>query len=189
MDFNLIQSRENLVKGLLSTIPGEDAEREGLFETPNRIARAFDEMFVGYTMDPKQILSKVFPTEIGHQSITIRDIPFFSMCEHHMLPFYGTVDVSYCCKEGIKEPRVPGLSKIARLVECFSRRLQVQERLTEQIAEALVNYVDDIMHVDIGITATHMCMTSRGVSKPGSKTYTHAWCGGDGHTVITGEER
>lgn len=163
-----IHNRAIAVKSLLSTIPGEDAEREGLQETPKRVAKMYEELFAGYEMDYHKILSKQFTVAGKPSTIEVKDITFYSMCEHHTMPFFGTIDITYQPKVGGK---VVGLSKLARLVECFARRLQIQERLGKQICDALVECLDPEM-VQVKITAEHTCMTARGINKPGSKTTT-----------------
>lgn len=142
---------------------GEDVSREGLLETPDRIARMYGEIFAGRTMDAGEPLSKVF-TAAGSEMVLEKDIFFYSMCEHHMLPFYGKVHIAY-----IPGGKVVGLSKLARTVEVFARRLQIQERMTGQIADAIMEYLRP-EGVCVMVEAEHMCMTMRGVKKPGSKT-------------------
>ena len=163
-----IDNRISCVSGLLKTIPTEDAEREGLQETPKRVAKMYEELFAGYEMDYHKILSKQFTVDGKPSEITVGDIHFYSMCEHHIMPFFGTISISYIPKEGGK---VVGLSKLARLVECFARRLQIQERLGKQICDALVECLDPA-YVKVVIKAEHTCMTARGINKPGSQTTT-----------------
>lgn len=163
-----MERRKMSAKMLLESIPGEDAEREGLQETPKRVAKMYEELFAGYEMDYHKILSKQFTVDGKPSTIEVKDINFYSMCEHHIMPFFGTIDITYRPKEGGK---VVGLSKLARLVECFARRLQIQERLGKQICDALVECLDPEM-VQVKITAEHTCMTARGINKPGSKTTT-----------------
>ena len=163
-----IHSRESCVIGLLDSIPTEDAEREGLLETPKRVAKMYEELFAGYEMDYHKILSKQFTVDGKPSTIEVKGINFYSMCEHHIMPFFGTVSITYIPKEGGK---VVGLSKLARLVECFARRLQIQERLGKQICDALVECLDP-KGVRVEITAEHTCMTARGINKPGSQTTT-----------------
>ncbi|MCF0134064.1 MAG: GTP cyclohydrolase I FolE [Blautia sp.] len=146
---------------------GEDITREGLLETPDRIARMYEEIAGGMYEVAGKHLRKCFHVD-NNGMILEKDIPFYSMCEHHMLPFYGNVHVAY-----IPTNRVVGLSKIARTVEVFARRLQLQEQLTGQIADAFMEYLNP-QGVMIMIEAEHMCMTMRGVQKPGSKTVTIA---------------
>lgn len=163
-----IVERENYVYNLLNTIPTEDASREGLLETPKRVAKMYEELFTGYEMDYHKILSKQFTVDGAPSKITVEDIQFYSMCEHHIMPFFGTVAITYVPKKGGK---VVGLSKLARLVECFARRLQIQERLGKQIVDAIVECLDP-EEVVVIIEAEHTCMTARGINKPGSKTKT-----------------
>lgn len=150
------------IKLLLEGI-GEDTEREGLAETPDRIARMYTEILSGMTEEPSEPLSRVFTVE-NSEMVLEKDIVFHSMCEHHMLPFYGKVHVAY-----LPDGKVVGLSKLARTVEIYAKRLQVQERMTNQIAEAIMEHLAP-KGVMIVVEAEHMCMTMRGVKKPGSKT-------------------
>ncbi|WP_353664079.1 GTP cyclohydrolase I FolE [Cutibacterium avidum] len=148
---------------------GEDPDREGLRETPERVARAAAEIFRGLAQDPAEILSKTF--DISHDELVlVCDIEVQSCCEHHLLPFTGVAHVGYI---PAKDGRVTGLSKIARLVDVYSRRPQVQERLTTQVADAMVEYLH-ARGVIVVIECEHMCMTMRGVRKPGSRTVTSA---------------
>lgn len=158
------QKIEQAVKLLLEGI-GEDVDREGLIETPSRIARMYEEIFAGMDETPEVHLSKTFEAK-NNEMILEKDITFYSMCEHHLLPFYGKAHVAY-----IPDGRVAGLSKLARTVETFARRPQLQERLTTQIADAIM---DDLnaKGAMIVIEAEHMCMTMRGIKKPGSQTTT-----------------
>lgn len=142
---------------------GEDPDREGLRETPERIARMYEEIFAGMAADGREELSKVFSVD-NSEMVLEKDITFYSMCEHHMLPFYGKAHVAY-----IPDGRVVGLSKLARTVEVYARRLQIQERMTGQIADAVMEYLAP-KGVMVVVEAEHMCMTMRGVKKPGSKT-------------------
>lgn len=150
------------IKLLLEGI-GEDTEREGLAETPDRIARMYSEILSGMTEEPSEPLSRVFTVE-NSEMVLEKDIVFHSMCEHHMLPFYGKVHVAY-----LPDGKVVGLSKLARTVEIYAKRLQVQERMTNQIADAIMEHLAP-KGVMIVVEAEHMCMTMRGVKKPGSKT-------------------
>lgn len=163
-----LHERESYIHNLLNTIPTEDASREGLVETPKRVAKMYEELFSGYEMDYRKILSKQFTVDGVPSKITVEDIQFYSMCEHHIMPFFGTVSITYVPKKGGK---VVGLSKLARLVECFARRLQIQERLGKQIVDAIVECLDPDTVIVI-IEAEHTCMTARGINKPGSKTRT-----------------
>ena len=163
-----MERRKMSIKTLLESIPTEDAEREGLQETPKRVAKMYEELFAGYEMDYHKILAKQFTVDGDPSEITVSDIQFYSMCEHHIMPFFGTISISYIPKKGGK---VVGLSKLARLVECFARRLQIQERLGKQICDALVECLDPAC-VKVVIKAEHTCMTARGINKPGSQTTT-----------------
>ncbi|AQX16344.1 GTP cyclohydrolase I FolE [Tessaracoccus lapidicaptus] len=156
------------VRELLLAI-GEDPERDGLQETPERVARAWGELLAGHGADASGVLGKTF--DIAHdEMVLVKDIELVSTCEHHMLPFTGVAHVGYIPSES---GRVTGLSKLARLVDIFARRLQVQERLTTQIADALVEHLD-ARGVIVVVEAEHTCMTMRGVRKPGSRTVTSA---------------
>lgn len=153
------------VKLILEGI-GENTEREGLLETPERIARMYEEIFSGMNEDVSLHLQKRFHVE-DNQMIMEKDIPFYSMCEHHLLPFFGKVHIAY-----VPDGEVLGLSKLARCVEVFAKRPQLQERMTAQIADAIMNELHP-KGVMVMIEADeHMCMTMRGVKKPGSKTVT-----------------
>ena len=148
---------------------GEDPEREGWLETPARVARMYEEVFAGLTEDPARHFETTFD-EHHEEMVLVRDIPFYSMCEHHLVPFFGKAHVAYI---PAADGRVCGLSKLARLVEAFARRPQVQERLTTQIADTLIEQLDP-QGVIVVMEAEHMCMSMRGVKKPGSKTITSA---------------
>lgn len=163
------QSRiEEAVREILVAI-GEDPTRDGLVDTPGRVARAFEELYAGVGKDPAKVLDTSF--EIGHDELVlVRDIEMFSTCEHHLLPFHGTAHVGYIPNSS---GRVTGLSKLARLVEVYARRPQVQERLTGQIADALMEHLEP-RGVIVVVEAEHLCMSMRGVSKPGAKTITSA---------------
>jgi len=158
---------ENAVRDILEAI-GEDSAREGLVGTPERVSRFYEEAFAGLTQDPTEILSKMF-TENHEEMVLVKDIPIYSMCEHHLLPFVGHAHIAYIPRGG----KVAGLSKLARVAEAFARRPQLQERLTGQIADTIVEVMDPI-GVLVVIEAEHMCMTIRGIKKPGSKTVTSA---------------
>jgi len=147
---------------------GENPEREGLIETPARVARMYEEIFSGLREDPEIYLQKIF-YEHHEEMILVKDIPLYSMCEHHLLPFYGKAHVAYIPREG----KVTGLSKLARVVEGYAKRPQLQERLTSQIADTIMHRLN-AKGVLVVIEAEHMCMTFRGVKKPGSKTVTSA---------------
>lgn len=159
---------EAAVRELLAAC-GEDPEREGLLETPARVARAFREMFAGLYTDPDLVLSKTFE-ESHEELVLVKDIPMYSLCEHHLLPFHGVAHVGYIPDV---QGRVTGLSKIARLVDLYARRPQVQERLTSQIADALVRRLQP-RGVIVVVEAEHLCMGVRGVRKPGAVTTTSA---------------
>ncbi len=147
---------------------GEDPDRDGLVDTPRRVARAYAEMFDGLDTDPAEVLSTTF--ELGHdEMVLVRDIEVWSTCEHHLLPFTGVAHVGYIPSRG----RITGLSKLARLVDAFAKRPQVQERLTSQIADALVEHLG-ARGVIVVLECEHLCMTMRGVRKPGAKTVTSA---------------
>ena len=148
---------------------GDDPGREGLQGTPKRIADMYTELFAGLDMDAKTELTVGF--EVGHREMVIlRDIPFYSMCEHHILPFYGVAHVGYIPN---KEGRVVGVSKLARVVEIFAKRLQLQERMTSQIADVIVEALQPD-GVAVVVQAEHLCMTMRGIKKPGSNVVTSA---------------
>jgi GTP cyclohydrolase I len=159
---------EAAVRELLYAI-GEDPEREGLLETPRRVAKAYEEMFGGLYEDPDEMLAKTF-AEDHEELILIKDIPMYSVCEHHLAPFHGMAHVGYIPSV---EGRVTGLSKIARLVDLYAKRPQVQERLTAQIADALVRRLSP-RGVIVVLEAEHLCMAMRGIRKPGSRTMTSA---------------
>ncbi|MDD4140605.1 MAG: GTP cyclohydrolase I FolE [Eubacteriales bacterium] len=147
---------------------GEDPEREGLLETPMRVARMYDELFAGLHVDVRDVI-KVFHEKDHDEMIMVGDIQFYSMCEHHLLPFIGRAHVVYIPQGG----RILGLSKIARIVDVMSRKPQLQERLTSQIADTMVEAVRP-MGVAVIVEAEHLCMTMRGIRKPGSLTVTSA---------------
>jgi GTP cyclohydrolase IA len=159
---------EAAVRELLLAI-GEDPDREGLVRTPARVARAYTEMFAGQTQEAADVLGTTF--DVGHSElILVRDIELYSTCEHHMVPFHGVAHVGYIPG---RDGRVTGLSKLARLVDVYARRLQVQERLTTQIADSLVKYLAP-QGVIVVIECEHLCMSMRGVRRPGSRTITSA---------------
>jgi GTP cyclohydrolase I len=166
-----MEDAQNAVRILLAWA-GDDPNREGLQDTPARVARAYRELFAGYQEQPGNILSTTFEDVGGYSDVVlVRDIPFFSHCEHHMLPFRGVAHVAY-----VPAARVVGLSKVARLVEMYARRLQIQERMTSQIADALDVSLQP-RGVAVLVEAEHMCMSMRGVAKSGSVTLTTAFKG------------
>ncbi|MDX3311981.1 GTP cyclohydrolase I FolE [Streptomyces sp. NPDC054884] len=159
---------ENAVRELLIAV-GEDPDREGLQETPARVARAYRELLAGLRQEPEDVLTTTF--DLGHdEMVLVKDIEIVSLCEHHMLPFHGVAHVGYIPAESGK---ITGLSKLARLVEVFARRLQVQERLTTQVADSLMRILE-ARGVIVVVEAEHMCMSVRGIRKPGAKTTTSA---------------
>ncbi|HEQ3296386.1 TPA: GTP cyclohydrolase I FolE [Streptococcus pyogenes] len=145
---------------------GENPNREGLLDTPKRVAKMYAEMFLGLRKDPKEEFTAVFK-EHHEDVVIVKDISFYSVCEHHLVPFYGKAHIAYLPSDG----RVTGLSKLARAVEVASKRPQLQERLTSQIADALVEALNPKGTL-VMVEAEHMCMTMRGIKKPGSKTIT-----------------
>lgn len=163
-------TNEDLVKQMLDAI-GENSSREGLLDTPKRVVKSWRELFSGYEQSPSSILERDFDGAGYDEMIVLRDIELYSTCEHHMLPFYGKAHVAY-----IPGARVVGLSKLARLVECFARRLQIQEKLTREIAEAIHECLAP-KGVGVIIEAKHMCMVARGVGKQNSVMTTSALLG------------
>lgn len=161
---------EALIRELLIEL-GEDPDREGLLKTPARVARAFEFLTSGYRMDPEVVINQAVFTQDTNNMIIVRDVELYSMCEHHMLPFYGRAHVGY-----IASGRVFGLSKIARLVDMYARRLQIQERLTEQIARAIMDNIG-AEGVGVIIEARHLCMMMRGVEKQNSMMTTSSVLG------------
>ncbi len=169
LDMESRQARiEAAVREILLAV-GEDPDREGLLETPARVARMYNEILAGLREDPKEHLYKQFSADKHGEPVLVKDIAIYSMCEHHMLPFYGKAHIAYIPKDG----RITGLSKLARMADGFARRLQVQERLTTQMADAVMEVLQP-RGVLVVIEAEHMCMTMRGVQKPGSLTLTSA---------------
>lgn len=158
---------ENAVRDILEAI-GEDPDREGLAETPRRVAAMYEEIFSGIADDPRRHL-KVFSEEDNDEIVVVRDIPFYSMCEHHLLPFFGKAHIAYIPSDG----KVIGLSKLARIVDVYAKRPQLQERLTSQIA----NFLDEELSpkgIAVVVEAQHLCMTMRGAKASGSATQTSA---------------
>jgi len=163
------QNREQIeshIREILKLI-GEDVEREGLIETPARVTRMYEEIFAGYAVDPRDVLGVTFD-EQHEELVIVKDIVYYSQCEHHMAPFYGVAHIGY-----IPSGKIAGLSKLARLVDAITRRLQVQERITSQIADILEEVL--VPHgVMVVVEGEHLCMCARGVKKYGSKTVTSA---------------
>lgn len=158
---------EEAVRMIIEAI-GEDPSREGLADTPKRVARMYEEVFQGLSQDPREYFATIFG-EDHEELVLVKDIPFYSMCEHHLIPFYGVAHVGYIPKGG----KVTGLSKLARAVEAVAKRPQLQERITSTIADSMVETLTP-HGVIVVVEAEHMCMTMRGVKKPGSKTITSA---------------
>ena len=172
---------EDSIRTILTTI-GEDPDREGLRDTPKRVRKSFEYLTQGYAMNPNDIIrTAIFHEECNHM-IIVRDIELYSMCEHHMLPFFGKCHIGY-----ISENKVYGVSKLARLVDCFARRLQVQERLTQQIASCLMEPIQ-AEGVGVVIEARHLCMMMRGVTKQNSEMITSAMLGSFRTEIATRNE-
>lgn len=169
---NGVINQEKIAAGVRMIIEaiGDDPDREGLKDTARRVARMYGEFFQGLHEDPRTYLQVVFD-EQHDEMVLVKDVPFYSMCEHHLLPFHGRVHAAY-----IPRGRVVGLSKIARVIEVFARRPQVQERMTSQIADLLIDELD-AHGVGVVVEASHTCMTMRGVKKPGSLMVTSAMRG------------
>ena len=159
------------VREILEAI-GEDPNRDGLIETPQRVARLYSEICSGLTEDPKEHIDKSFAVD-HDEIIIVRDVPFYSICEHHLLPFFGKAHLGYLPQPGSK---ITGLSKLARLVDGYSRRPQVQERLTMQVASAIQTRLDSLGAIVV-LEAEHLCMSMRGIKKPGTTTLTSSVCG------------
>src|SRR5690606_37075016 len=166
----LVEENRALIEGHIREILrliGEDPDREGLAETPARVARMYEELFRGYGVDPREVLGVTFD-EQHEELVIVKDIVYYSLCEHHMAPFFGKVHIGY-----VPSGKIAGLSKFGRLVEAVTRRLQVQERITSEIADIL----DEVLNphgVMVVVTGEHLCMSARGVHKPGSTTVTSA---------------
>jgi GTP cyclohydrolase I len=158
---------EKAVREIIEAL-GEDPEREGLVDTPERVAKFYAEVFDGLHRDPGEVVDAFFGEEHYQEIVMVREIPFYSMCEHHFVPFHGQAHVAY-----IPKGRVTGLSKLARLVDGFARRPQMQERLTAQVADALAERLEPL-GVMVVVEAEHLCMSMRGVKKPGATTVTSA---------------
>lgn len=158
------------IRSILEAV-GEDPDREGLVDTPERVAKAYEHILGGYNIEPRKILEKAIFTENVNQMIIVKDIEIYSMCEHHMLPFYGKCHIGY-----IPDGKIYGLSKLARVADAFARRLQVQERLTHQIAQSVMEPIE-AEGVGVVIEAQHLCMMMRGVEKQHSMTTTSAMLG------------
>lgn len=158
---------QQAVRMILEAV-GEDPDREGLRDTPARVSRMYEEVFAGLREDPEAYFSTIF-SEDHEELVLVKDIPFFSMCEHHLVPFFGKAHVGYIPKSG----RVTGLSKLARAVEAVCRRPQLQERITYTVADSIMKTLRP-HGVVVVVEAEHMCMTMRGVKKPGAKTITSA---------------
>ena len=172
--FNPNPSREEAMRAVKTLIAwaGDNPDREGLIETPKRVVKAYEEFFEGYKIDPTEILSKTFEEVEGYdEMVLIKNIKLESHCEHHIVPILGKAHIAYMPKK-----RVVGISKIARLVDVFAKRLQIQETLTSQIAETLQSVLDPL-GVAVLIDASHQCMTTRGVHKPESSTVTKKMIG------------
>ncbi len=159
---------EAAVKEILFAI-GEDPDREGLIDTPKRIAKMYEEIFSGLKEDPSEHLKVNFTEENHEELVLVKDIPFYSVCEHHFVPFFGTAHIGYIPKDG----RLTGLSKLARVLDTVAKRPQLQERITSTIADTIQDVMDP-QGVIVVVEAEHMCMTMRGIKKPGSKTITSA---------------
>jgi GTP cyclohydrolase IA len=172
---------EKAVREILLAI-GENPKREGLKDTPKRVAKMYEEVFSGIQSDPEDLVT-VFTTEGHNEMVILRDIPFYSMCEHHLLPFYGKAHVAYIPQKD----RLSGLSKLARVVEAVSRRPQLQERITTQVADTLMKVLKP-QGVLVIVEAEHLCMTMRGVKKPGSSMTTSAVRGVFQKSEITRKE-
>ncbi len=175
-----VETRE-LVRELLKRL-GEDPEREGLLRTPDRVADSLKWLTRGYDQTVEEVIGTAIFNENHHNMVVVKDIDFYSMCEHHMLPFFGKIHVAY-----IPNGRILGLSKVPRIVEVFARRLQVQERLTEQVADALQRVLEP-EGVGVVAEAYHLCMMMRGVEKQNSKTITSAMKGAFLSDLKTREE-
>ncbi|EEO26630.1 GTP cyclohydrolase I FolE [Helicobacter winghamensis] len=164
---NTGESTQELIRTIFDCI-GEDRNREGLLDTPKRVVKSWEHLYSGYKSDPKEILGRVFTEGACDEMVVLKDIEFYSVCEHHMLPFFGKVSIGY-----IPDSKVVGISKLARLVEVYSRRLQIQEKMTAQIADTLMEVLQP-KGVMVVAEAKHMCMVMRGVEKQNSQMLTSA---------------
>lgn len=169
---NVDQDQIALATEMMLKAIGEDVNREGLLKTPQRVARAYEEIFSGYFVDPEKLINKALFNVDYEQMVIVKDIKFYSMCEHHVLPFFGKAHVAY-----LPKGKVIGLSKIPRIVEMFAHRLQVQERMTQQIAEFIQDSIRPL-GVAVVIEASHLCMMMRGVRKEEATMTTSAMLGG-----------
>lgn|SRR3989338_783734 len=172
---------EDIIRQLLKKI-GEDPTREGLKKTPERVKRSFEFLTEGYRQDPAALISNAVFTDKYDEMVLVKDIPFYSLCEHHLLPFYGHAHVAY-----LPSGKLVGISKIARMVELFARRLQVQERLTQQVAET-IQHILKPKGVAVVVSAQHLCMQMRGVQKHDAKVVTSAMLGAFRNLQSTREE-
>ena len=173
MDYKAIDKKKivDAVSKILSAI-GEDPQREGLVRTPHRVANAYEEILGGYTMDPVKLINGALFTVDYDEMVVVKDIEFFSLCEHHLLPFFGRVHVAY-----LPRNKVLGLSKIPRIVDMFAHRLQVQERMTQQIAHFMQDKINPL-GVGVLVEAQHLCMMMRGIKKEQASMTTSAMLGG-----------
>ncbi|MEL7636870.1 MAG: GTP cyclohydrolase I FolE [Anaerolineaceae bacterium] len=173
MDYKAIDKKKivDAVSKILSAI-GEDPQREGLVRTPHRVANAYEEILGGYTMDPVKLINGALFTVDYDEMVVVKDIEFFSLCEHHLLPFFGRVHVAY-----LPRNKVLGLSKIPRIVDMFAHRLQVQERMTQQIAHFMQDTINPL-GVGVVVEAQHLCMMMRGIKKEQASMTTSAMLGG-----------
>jgi GTP cyclohydrolase I len=172
---------QEAVESLLAAF-GEDIDREGLLDTPERVARMYDELLAGYRVDPYKLINEALFTVDYTDMVIVKDIDYFSLCEHHLLPFMGRAHVAY-----IPSDKVIGLSKIPRIVDLFSRRLQVQERMTRQIADFIVSVLNPI-GVGVVVQGWHLCAAMRGVKKPNATMTTSALCGSFEENPTTRQE-
>ena len=162
---------EKAVREILIAI-GEDPDREGLKGTPDRVARMYEEIYSGIHQDPREHLKVIFQDEEHEELVLVRDVPFYSCCEHHLVPFFGKAHIAYLPKEG----RLTGLSKLARVIETLAKRPQLQERITKYAADIIMEELNPY-GVIVVVEAEHMCMTMRGVKKPGTRTLTTTYRG------------